>query len=219
MNSIMQELEDVTIVYFDDQLSSLNETTDTFKAQGIELKGTRDINHAKASALKKNTDILLCDLHLGDIDENLRGNNILRGIRVKRKDIFLALYTAYKNELSKEELEALAANDIFVYDKEDFVEFILNLIADYTRFKKKSLKNKALPNGIFDTNVSNSILENVIRHLKNITNQELLVPVCGFEDVQVKKLIEEVNSKTPRAEAYVKFWIETQLIIKEYRNL
>jgi response regulator RpfG family c-di-GMP phosphodiesterase len=213
----MQELEDATIVYLDDQLQSLSETTNTFKERGIKLKTTQSIDEAKSYALRKDIDILICDLHLDEIDSKFRGSNILRLIRAKRKDIFLALYTAYKNELSKDELDVLTASDIFVYDKEDNVEFILNLVADYNQFRNKGLRYTASSNDLFDINVSNSIVDKVIIHLKGITNQDLLVPVPGFEDITVNKLIEEVFNKTPRAEAYVKLWFETKLIIKEYR--
>jgi DNA-binding NtrC family response regulator len=214
----MSEFLTANITYLDDQHQYLNEAVKLFQDLGITIQTTDSIIEAKHNVFNKQTDILLCDLRLEEIGLYLRGNNILRLIRTKRKDIFLALYTAYKNELSKAELNILSENQIFVYEKDDIVEFMFNLKKDYTRFKENLSGSSSTLKQSFDTNISESIVSKVIHHLNNIKNKDLLVPVPGFEDIKVSNLIVEVFNKSEIAEKYIEIWVQTKLMIETYKK-
>jgi hypothetical protein len=59
----------------------------------------------------------------------------------------------------------------------------------------------------------------IIAHLRNISNQEVTVPIPGVDkDVSVKDLIEEVEKETETGIKYMAQWARTELAIQEARR-
>ena len=58
----------------------------------------------------------------------------------------------------------------------------------------------------------------VIKHLRNITNQEVEVPIPNNNDILVKNLINEVENETEIGITYINEWLDTISIIQDIRR-
>lgn len=212
------ELADASIVYLDDQLPNLKAAQRMFLRQGIAIEVTESIDEAKGKVLQDKTDLFLCDLRLDDINEGERGDRVLRFIRNKKKGVFLGLYTAYLGDLSTEERRRLQQHQIYLYDKSDHEVFLMNLEKDYRQFRQMNVPREVSDTDEFSAEIFVVIKELVLKHLNNISNKDVTVPIPGERDVTVHELIQEVGAITETGKKYIKGWIDTMVTIQTIKK-
>ena len=211
----MIQLTDATILYLDDEKTNLSNAQYAFEMEGFEIEITGSIEEAKKKALNKELDIFICDLRLDQITKKETGKTILRYIRERNKDIFLALYTAYQEDLSKDELKILEESGIKIYDKTSTDVFMLNLQNDFYKFM--SDRNQVTQGDEGD--VLAEIKKDVIHHLKNVSNQDLNVPIPGIQQITIKDLTEEVINDSEIGKKYMKEWYKTLTLVQQLRKI
>ncbi|HSU28318.1 MAG TPA: hypothetical protein VLJ68_08050 [Chitinophagaceae bacterium] len=211
----MTTLDDAVILYLDDLGDNLLDAKSSFESEGFGLQITDSISEAKNRAIQGDIDILICDLRLDKISKSENGKKILRHIRERNKDVFLALYTAYQKELTQNEIKLLTENKIRIYDKNTHEELMLNLQNDYNNFvTEKRVKKQETP----DFDIITEIKQDVLLHLRNITNHEMNVPIPGVAEITVKDLIQEVKNDSDVGKKYMKEWYKTLMVIQYLRK-
>jgi len=212
-------LEDASILYLDDVEEYLDGTKTFFEGQGCKtMTFTDSIDMAKNMAIGNEVDIFMCDLKLEQISKTEKGNEILLEVRQKNPNVFLALYTAWNKDLNQNERKNLTNNDIALYSKADDELMIHNLISDYKEFKQSNLKKIEEEMVPTDSDLTNTMKIEILRHLNGVSNQSLIVPVMGDKDVPLYQLIIEVDNLTPLGRRFISDWIKTDSIIRRIKN-
>lgn len=205
----MAFLSNASTLYLDDETDNLANVEDRFRRNGWYIETTQSIEQAKAKALAQ-MDIFICDQRLPHISESLTGAEILKDVRKRNKNVFLALYTAYHKDIAEEDIQWFKDNNIKIYEKTDDDIFLLSLENDYSSYMY--LKDKQ--SEIFD-----SLKTHVVNHLRGISNQQLPIYIPGHKSkVPVKQLITEVLQTTPIGVKYIEEWLDTKSIIQTIRQ-
>lgn len=216
------ELEHTNILYLDDDPSYLKMSQKTFQKHGITIGLTDSSKEAKSKAIKNVVDILICDLRLDDVNPYETGKDITQYIRKKNEKVYLAIFTAFKPDISKPELERLEAQNIGVYDKDDLEEFIMSLHDDYSQFKstvhvlpRNSLpsEQKIIPKPLYD--LVQKMKSRVLQHLQKVTVKNKEIPVTEDVRMPISKLKDEVENETEIGVAYMSDWFDTMSLIKD----
>jgi CheY-like chemotaxis protein len=213
-----EEFANASVLYLDDQQEPLEDARGYFESKGLEIEITQSIDEAKSRAINNDLDVFVCDLRLDNISATERGHQILRFIRDKNSNVFLALYTAYARDLTSTDRKYLAENNIRVYGKEDNDEFLFNLMQDYEIFKKEQQqKSISMVKGP-PVNIKEEVKQHVLKHLRNVSNQELVVPIPNHNDIKIKDLITEVTKDSPIGDQYMAEWLTTIALIQKIRK-
>ena len=215
MNNILNK----KILYLDDKQDYLRKAATFFSTLGCDFSTTQSIDYAVNKVKYNEFDIFICDLKLNEsFDQiDLTGNKILKGIRKSNRNVYLALYTAYKNTLKEEEIQLLELNNISIFEKGDNTAFALNLNNDYESFLQKLEIGKSK----FKDEVSIDVKIRTLNHLRGVTNQSLTVPIEDgklFYNLTIREIIREVEDESKIGSIYVKMWLDALTIINKNKE-
>jgi len=207
----MIELEDADILYLDNDRKHLNDTRKQFEAQGLKLQTTLNPVEAQQKAVASKVNIFLCDLRMEPVTAE-RGIDILKNVRSRNNQVFLAILSAYTGDFGAIERQLMDNIHIKVYTKHDINNLLLNLGADFTAFQTEKIKT-TIPS---DLDLVQTMKRQVIASLKGISNQQLLLPVKGYDRYSIDKLIKEIENATGVGQVFVNDWMEA---IGKMKNL
>lgn len=209
------ELVYANIAYLDDEENFRNDLKnylDEKKYRVTTLKSIAEIDNLSAN---DSSWILICDLRLDDFEIGAKGDRILNKIREGNKEIFLALLTNFSSDITKLDKLLMDSNNIKIYSKGDYEEFILNLNRDYNNFLQ--LRNdRKIP----ELRVYSSVKNHILFYLKSIQDQNLEIPITGrTTSYTAKKLIAEVENNTSDVGLdYIDDWLNTYSVINSVKS-
>lgn len=210
-----QTLVEASILLLDDQTQHLKTAKNFFQSRDIAIDTTQSCDMATEAGRTGSHDIILSDLDLHNISEHESGLTVLENIRNHNPSVFLALYTAYERTLTNSEKMRLRGNSIKVYSKDDPEAFIEDLMSDYEAYRRqKENEKEELTEVVF----FESIRQDVLNHLRNISNQEVLVPVSNLDkDLTVDELYQEVLGNSKVGRRFMMDWYENMKFITDLK--
>lgn len=206
--------EKLRILYLDDEQSYLDDAATSFSKHGFNIKTTKSLYTAKKEILSNDYNIIICDLILDDIngDSKIKGIDILRDLRQSDDGTFLALYTAFQDHLTSEEIKELENENINIYDKNEIEEIVLNIENDFKKFKEDILQDNQ-----FYFSITSTLRKQVLFHLKNNSDKNTPIPV--FDSLLLpKELSKEVRENTKIGKQYIKDWLNTMIKILDLND-
>ena len=218
----MSALNNTSILYLDDVEDHLNLTADFFKSKGVKINITNSVEEAENKIKNEKIDIFLSDLRLNEIKYPHGGNFLLNKLRPAVPFVFLGLLTAFHGDLKPNDREILSDNMITIYHKDQNPEaFYQNLENDFSLFQRSYINIKSEDFREVESKFYLKYCNTTINHLKQIQNQDTVVPVKGHRNFKVRELIREIQYKTEAGRLFVDSWMETITLmnnIKEKHN-
>lgn len=142
-------------------------------------------------------------------------------LRMHDENLFLALYTAYDEKIPKNKRDWMAKKHIKIYGKgDDDDEFILNLEKDYYLFQQTKKDGKSDFNKQKSSKLERDVQfkHHVMNHLKNVSNQNVIIPITNEQEISVSDMIHEVALETDVGMRYMKEWLNTIALIQKIRK-
>jgi ActR/RegA family two-component response regulator len=209
-------LGEASILLLDDQTQYLKTAQVFFQEKGVSIDTAQSCDNVMEAGQKGTYDIILSDLDLHNISEHESGLTVLEKIRDHNTMVFLGLYTAYEYTLTKSQRNRLEGNGIKIYRKDDPDAFLEDLISDYEAYQQEKENDK---DQLTELVFFQSIRKDVLNHLGNISNQEVLVPVSNLdEDVTVKDLYTEVLNNSKIGRRFMMDWYENMKFITDLKS-
>ncbi len=217
MNATTENLvkQKIKLLYLDDEMKHIENFKHYFvDDENYQVLATNSISEAFTIAVVERIDIFICDLKLDNIMVTEKGTDVLFKMRLIDPSIYLGILTAFSQFLNTEILNKLKRDRIKVYHKGDVLRFQLQLEKDYSIYKSKQF-NSEVNNKIKAMDI---LKDMVLKHLKNVTNQDVIVPIPGFRDITVNDLQKAVINDEQIGEQYKIEWLYTLNMINDIRD-
>jgi response regulator RpfG family c-di-GMP phosphodiesterase len=210
---------EITCMYLDDEMENRKFLQEKFEEKELVLFTPKSITTALSVATSSysGVDIFICDYRLEELDINEDGCKLLLRVRESNPNIFLAIYTAFRNDIDKAGyLPQLSESDIYLYRKQEDIEVVmLDLEDDFFSFKRS---REAATENVKVIQHEKYISESIEMALKQLeeTPDEITVPIRKGKTITVQQLRIELEKGTDLAIKFLRDWIKTLDFIQKH---